>query len=104
MERRGENGEFHDLWLQLAFLNRDCIDQETCICYIDSEARKTVERTGKGSERKRRRMCPMKKVSLLLLAALLMLLPFAAMAQTDLAALENANTTMAIMDATRAAR
>ena len=46
----------------------------------------------------------MKKVSLLLLAALLMLLPFAAMAQTDLAALENANTTMAIMDATRAAR
>ena len=46
----------------------------------------------------------MKKVSLLLLAALLMLLPFAAMAQTDLVALENANTTMAIMDATQAAR
>jgi len=40
----------------------------------------------------------MKKVSLLLLAALFMLLPFAAMAQTDLAALENANSTIAIMD------
>ena len=39
----------------------------------------------------------MKKVSLLLLAALFMLLPFAAMAQTDLAALENANSTIAIM-------
>lgn len=46
----------------------------------------------------------MKKVSLLLLAALFMLLPFAAMAQTDLAALENANSTIAIMDVTQASR
>ena len=46
----------------------------------------------------------MKKASLLLLAALLMLLPFAAVAQTDLAALENANSVMEIADVTQASR
>ncbi len=46
----------------------------------------------------------MKKVSLLLLAVFLMLLPFAAVAQTDLASLENANSIMAIMDVTQASR
>ena len=46
----------------------------------------------------------MKKVSLLLIAAHFMLLPFAAKAQTDLAALENSNSTISKMGVTQASR